>query len=445
MPNFTNYNFGGGGVNIVKDPLQLSDSELTQAQNAELIPDASRGGEGALAKRGGLSALTSALAGSILGIVGLPLQTTYTRTLLVGLGNEDSDTMVKSTTGSSGSWTQISTPSRPARRYDKYHSLAGQSSLIYCDRRAVSYKQFSVYPGDDYTVDSSNPPLVSWNGTASYELMRIPVGPNSDGTEPTAITDMLAANGKIYIAVAERAASGAFHGGRVLCLDPRTAILSQVANAIGTQTGEVGGSANPTCLAWHLGKLFVGLHATNSGSADVGKVICCYPDFDTEWTTDVSNLNGKPNSLCVFNGNLYAGTSLSDGIGTITKRTASSGAWADVDTLAQSHYSRLTVYNDTLYAVRYCDDASDSLVIRSSTDGASWSTARDVYANDSSSVLQYPCGSMVFNSKVYFAFSSTGASDSGTDGFILEYNGSSWTKVYTGNVTGPMIVLVERS
>lgn len=84
------YDFGGGGVNLVKNPLQLADNELTQGQNAELIPDADKGGEGALSKRGGLAALTSAL-GSISGIGTLPLQTTYTRYLYVALQTFDSE------------------------------------------------------------------------------------------------------------------------------------------------------------------------------------------------------------------------------------------------------------------------------------------------------------------------------------------------------------------
>ena len=68
-----NYNFGGDGVNIVKDPLQMADGEASQLQNAELVSDQARGGQGSLSKRGGLIALTSALAGSILGMIALPL------------------------------------------------------------------------------------------------------------------------------------------------------------------------------------------------------------------------------------------------------------------------------------------------------------------------------------------------------------------------------------
>jgi hypothetical protein len=440
--NLSNYDFGGGGVNIVKNPLELADNEATQLQNAELVPDEAKGGEGSLSKRGGLLALTTALAGSVLGMIALPLQTTYTRTLYVFKGSANSDTAYKTTDGVT--WTAVATPLAAARWQDKYHALAGQSSLVNCYHRAVSYKQVVLYAGDSYTVDTTAPPVVAFDGMSGYELFRIPQGSNSTLT-PTVITDMLAANGKVYFCVAERAATGAFHGGRVLCYDPRIAKVYQIANAIGTQSGEVTGQNNPTCLAWYQGQLFCGLHATNSGSADVGKVIRCYPDIDTSWTTDVSNLNGKPDCLLEFKGNLYCGTSISDGVGTISKRTASTGAWTDVESLNQAHCLQLINYSDTLYYIRYVDDAADSIVIRKSSDGTTWSTDRDVYGTDASSTLIKPVGSMVYGGDLYFAFEPITSSDTGTGGFVLQLHNGTWSKVLTANIAGPFVTLVERS
>lgn len=69
-----NYNLGGGGVNIVKNPTQLADNELTRAKNAEYHPDEGTGGEGAITKRGGLAKLfAEGLGGAILGMIGLAL------------------------------------------------------------------------------------------------------------------------------------------------------------------------------------------------------------------------------------------------------------------------------------------------------------------------------------------------------------------------------------
>ena len=444
MPKLDNYNVGGGGVNLVKDPLQLADSELSQAQNAEWIPDSTKGGEGALSKRGGLAVLTSGLAGTLLGIIGLPLNTTYTRTLYFGLGAKDTDTWLTTTDGTT--FTTVTAPRIAAKWYQKFQSaLTGQSSLNFCNRRAVSFKTLGMYGGDNFTIDSTNPVVEMWNGTDNVELFRIPIGPESDGTNPIAITDMLQANNKVYLAIAERASGGSFHGGRILSYDPITGQVKQVANAIGLGSGEVSGG-NPTCLAWYQGQLWVGQHATNSGAADVGKVIRCYPDIDTAWTVDVSNLDGKPNSLCVFKGNLYTATSTSDGTGTITKRAASSATWSNVDTFSQANYTHLIEYNSTLFACRYVDDATDKLDIMASTDGSTWASSRDVYTNDSSSSLRHCLGAIVFNGLLFYGFQTSASDDLGTSGFIMKYNGSAWTKISTdGNMNGPFFTLLQRT
>src|SRR3990167_10416482 len=93
---------GGGGVNLVKGPLQLADNELTQAQNAEFVLNEASGGIGVLSKRGGLAALNgSAMAGTVHGMIGLPLETTYTRTLYAARQTEEKKNFIKSTNNNS--------------------------------------------------------------------------------------------------------------------------------------------------------------------------------------------------------------------------------------------------------------------------------------------------------------------------------------------------------
>ena len=68
-PKVKVYAPGIGGVQLVKNRLQLDDTEVTSAQNAEVIYDEDLGGDGAISKRGGLRLLnTGALAGSVLGM-----------------------------------------------------------------------------------------------------------------------------------------------------------------------------------------------------------------------------------------------------------------------------------------------------------------------------------------------------------------------------------------
>ncbi len=443
-----NHNFGGDGVNIVKDPLQMGDSEASQLQNAELVPDQTLGGQGSLSKRGGLIALTSALAGSILGMISLPLQTIYTRTLVLGQGTEDSDTFLQSTDGTN--FTQLSTPLRPARTENKYKDpLSGQTVLNNCSRRGASYKQQVFYVGDDYTVGTTNPPIDSWDGTNAVEMFRIPIGQNSDGTPPIAVTDMLAANGKIYFCLVElEASASAFHAGRVMEFNPQTNTLRQVANAIGPQTGEVDDDDGiPSCLAWYQGKLWMGLHASNSGVADVGAVYWCYPDVDTSWTVDVSNLNSKPNSLVEFKGNLIAACSYSDGNGDIIRRLSSTGAWTNVSSQATTDFMMLRVntFNNKVYCVRFSDSGAGDTEIMESSDGATWASVRDVQTDDAGGVEVRPVGAIQYGDDLFYAFESVNYADDDNDGFILRLRSGTWSKVYTGNVSGPMMVLLTRS
>jgi len=63
--------FGLKGVNVDRNPFELTDGELVSAQNAVSIPTA---GKASLRKRPGLLAFTLAtMGGSVLGGIGVPL------------------------------------------------------------------------------------------------------------------------------------------------------------------------------------------------------------------------------------------------------------------------------------------------------------------------------------------------------------------------------------
>jgi len=233
----------------------------------------------------------------------------------------------------------------------------------------------------------------------------------------------------------------------VLCFDPRTNQLSQVANAIGPQTGEVDDDdAIPSSLAWYQGKLWVGLHASNSGVADVGAVYWCYPDVDTSWTQDVTNLNSKPNTLLEFKGHLLAGGSYSDGGGDILRRLSTTGVWSSVHgPTATTDFLMLRSHGGKAYCVEYSDAGGGETLILESTDGITWTTSRDIHANDSGGAEVRPVGAVTFGDDLFYAFESVTYSDSGADGFIMRLRSGTWSKVYTGNVNGPGMVLVERT
>lgn len=71
MPKLVVETLGLKGVNVDRNPFELTDGELVQAQNAVSVPDS---GTASLRKRPGLLAFTtSTLGGSVLGGIGVPL------------------------------------------------------------------------------------------------------------------------------------------------------------------------------------------------------------------------------------------------------------------------------------------------------------------------------------------------------------------------------------
>lgn len=440
----TNYNFGGDGVNLVKDKLQLGPAEATQLQNAELVFDEARGGIGALSKRGGLAALTSALAGTIYGMLGLSLKTTYTRTLYAALGSAGANTWRKSTDGTT--WTNTSSPLAHGVN-SKFTDANGERDA----RRATAFRNVILYQGNSYTKGTDKPPLVLWDGTNALTVTSIPIGPSATTNTPAyAIVDMLVANGKVYFAVHDPGGSGANLAGRVMSLDLETGTIAQVANAFGSGTGEVTGGY-PCCLCWYQNQLFVGLQ-TNTTTDAIGKVVRCYPDIDTTWTSDVSNLSGLPCSMAVYAGDLYVGVQSSSASNCkVYKRSATTETYAAsftsaAGTAGSAFCGSLIVFNDELYAVEYFSGATDVVHVKK-FDGSSWTTDRDVDANDpiDATTPQMPGGAVVLSSKLYIVFRV--ATDGGTNGFILQRNTSgTWARVdSSANLSGPLVVLVERS
>ena len=440
----SNYNFGGGGCNLVKNPLQLATDEATQLQNAELIPDANIGGKGALSKRGGLAALNgSALAGSILGMIGLNLKTSYTRTLYAARGTEDANTFMTSTNGTS--WSDSSS----ALAHVSPASLDDQNGTRDAHRFA-SFKNFLVYPSNDYTSGSGKPPINLWDGTNALEIAEVPFGPSGTAeTASYAITDMIVANGKIYFATHEQGGSTPNLCGRVLSLNLQTGLIHQIANSFGAGTGEMTGGY-PSCLCWYQNQLFVGLNngATTDG---IGKIVRCYPDIDTDWTSDTATLVSSISSLCIFKGDLYVGAQSSASTGArLYKRAAATQAYTTQLTSASGaggdgHYGHLIVYSDELYAVEYFSGGTDVVHIIKSSDGTTFATDRDVDSVDGvdATTPQMPGGALVLSSALYYVFRATTAT--ATDGYILRKASGTWTKVVTDNFGGPINVLVMRA
>lgn len=435
-----NYTFGIGGVNLVVDPLKMQLDEATQLQNAEVIPDQDAGGMLSLKMRGGLAALNgSALAGTVLGIFGWPLKTTFTRTLYAARQTEDANTFKTSTNGTS--WSDTSTPAACAVN-TKYADEANERA----ERRMVSFRSYILYPGNGYTQDTDDPIIVLWDGTASVTVTSIKYGPSSNAAPPFVITDMLVANGKIYFAIHDPGGTAPNVSGRVLSLNLDTGQVKQIASSFGGGTGEMSGGA-PSALAWYQSQLWVGLNTGNSTNG-IGKIVKCYPDIDATWTADVTNLVQSIASLRVFKGNLFAGTYSSASAGAqIYERSATTGTWTSRFTSGggadgNGHIASLTVFDSALYGVEY--HATTPIIhIKRSTDGSSWSTDRDVDSSDSGVAGNLPGEMAELSSALHVVFRATAVDQA--DGFILRRASGSWTKVDTDNYGGPIAVLVQKT
>lgn len=447
--NQVGYGFGQGGVNNAKNPLQLADNEASQLQNAELIPDEDVGGEGSLSKRLGLSTLNgSALAGAAYGLTVMPLETTYTRYLYASLKTADSDRWLRTTDGTS--WTATSAP--PLAATDS--RLHVEDTFAVSDRMA-SFAGRMFYPGDDYTVSAgtnsggTNPPIISWDGSNGFTVMRVPPGPSSNGNAPFGINDMIVANGKIYFSVHDPAstAAAADAKGRVFSLDPTTGLCQQIALAFGASPFQAGGF--PVSLAFYNGQLWVAMCEDTLANNSTAKVVRCYPDIDTSWTEDVTNLQHDLLSICAHGGDLWVSTTNISGSAAarIYRRSASTGTWASSYNTGNTGSNTqliksLVSFNDELYAVEIIDDASDSCHIKK-FDGSSWTTDRDVDNLDGWNSGLQPAQAFVWQNALYMLFRST--DNSATDGFILRKSGGTWTKVATDNFGGYLGELIIRS
>lgn len=449
MGDFTNYNFGGEGVNLVKDPLQLADAEATLLQNVELVPDQEVGGEGALSKRGGLQPLNSTvLAGSVLGMVSLPLQTTFTRTLYALNNGQSSFTAYKTTDGTT--WTGTALPNQGLLETQADDSNA----VFFGGRRLISARGQILYPGTDYTVLTSFPPVTFFNGTDAGVLTRIPTS-SAGANEPYGIVDMLLANGKAYIIVAEDATSGGVNsGGAVYELNLDSGYMKLVANAFGTGTNQKSGGT-PNCLAWYQGRLWVGQGAfSTADGVAAGQLSSCYPDIDTTWTSEGSTFQGVPISLAEYKGDLFVGCyleSLTDNFSGVKRRASATGTITTSYTGSTSggaHTTSLTVFNGELYGFEFHSSGTDILHIKK-YDNSSWVTDLDVDSVHSAEVEtpdpQYPGNMLEFGSKLYVVVRSLGGATQ--NGFILERTtGGTWTRVTDNKgFTGGLVTLVERT
>ena len=415
MPNWSVFNLGERGVQLTKSPLHIEGGELESAQNAILDVDQR---EGSLRKRPGWVSRVSGLAGSVRGVVNVPLSDpdALTNTFWAAIDAATGDTWRTSTNGTT--WSGSTAIAR-AQRISKHTwtTVDLERFALHC---VDTSDQLIYYPSDGYTVGTDQPILRATDGTFDSNIFTVPV--TLAGNADRAITALRFFDPYIYFAV--WTVNGANSQWRTFQLSTKTGAITSVGPVV-SMTGQVAISD----FANFNGRIYA-MTARTGGSQAVQSIRP--PDGDipgeTAWTTEFTPTDRVPLSATIFRGNLYVGTSNSAGPGTFTPavlQITASGTVTASDTGATgvlvSAYGGLVVYSDRLYAARRNPNTSE-LVIRQ-FDGTTWVTDQNVITLAANA--EFIGQSLVVGANLYMTFPSTTAAN----GYILRRSGGTWTSV----------------
>jgi len=208
-----------------------------------------------------------------------------------------------STEGFTGSVTVIESTDRPyaPRDWTKLANWAtgGPSYLGGFPAASAVFNNHIIYPANDYTLGTDQPPIRIFDGLTDRELVTIPI--TASAAIPKAVLSMLRNGDTIYVSTYDSGTSAADFAGRVFTYD----VLSNTLSPLGS--GFSGGEL-PYAMCWHMGRLWLG---TNKGNGTTGKIYFIRPGIDTDWTLDYtlsSSTTGGCTSLASYGGQLYVGT-----------------------------------------------------------------------------------------------------------------------------------------
>jgi hypothetical protein len=449
----TNYGLWEKGVVLDKDPTKIEDNELRNAQNA-YFDDA--GDQGALCTRDGFLKLNSgAAAGSILGLVGVPIARPVTRTFLGGryttvpvLGwNVSTDEWATAgTSGGPDSLDANGTPRDPQRLWTGPWGIgtsAGRDRIL-GGRPAVTYRNKFYYAGNDYTAGMTAPTIRVYDGVTDSLLTRIPP---LDSTQTVAILCMIAANGQLYVSTYDTGNAGALTVKvRIFAVDPYSGAVRQLGSRfpLSPETVRV-----PYALAWHWGRLWT--HTVGGGITSTSHVYVIRPDFDADWTLDVTNAATlQATQMLSFNGSLYIATISDSGAAPLVRVRDTTGAYATsraavaneggaVPAMAgfgvNGHFGAMVNFNGALYVAFFNQEGiaatGDRYTRIYKFDGMTWTIPYSPAKNTESAVPFHHA--LVHNGKLYF-ISSPAYNTSGSEcGVILKTSdGASYTIVGAG-------------
>lgn len=430
------YNLGQLGVDVVRDATHLDDGAFTTAQNAQVD---SVQGIGGIRKRDGMTRLNaSALAGSVRGLIGLPLpdRTTLTRTFWLPLNDASSNTFKKSTDGTS--WVDQTTPTKAVREVNGGIEVA----IAMGDYQRIwqGFADKLYYPGNDYTGGTTAPTLHSWDGTTDLLIATIPDNPK-EALRPKCITSLLPYSPtQLLVATADDGTGTGNGRTRILLLDLTSGTMQQ----IGQETDLIAGHIVGGLLLWQ-GRIWISFRNANGGIA----LTTYYArPGDATWTLDDSfgTAHGYCSGLVIFKGNLYQGSGADVGANGLIRKRTTGAVWSTEHTSdgtgAGNYCGPLIVAADESKIFAYRNSvsggAAPQIRIMESTDGTTWSTSYDISANLSNSYTRSGMPFRDSNGDIYWPLSAGSVPSVG--GLLKRTNAGAWSIVLSGlnNVRGAL-------
>lgn len=425
------FNLGDLGVDLVKSPLHIPDGAWRSLQNAEFGNDQAEQG---IKKRGALTRINSiALAGSVLSLSNVPIAFPGTQAMLVGLNDGETNAWLSTEDGADFTTEIAAATLQRASGITKLSSALATlvATNFFMGQRPASYKNRYWYAGDNYTAWVSGgggsytaPPLIMYDGTTAYELFRVPTNPTSPaGSYPWLISDILVADGILYLAVLDPGGTAPDYKGRVLTFDPSDGSRGLVGERFGDDSGELD-RGYPHVLASHIGSLFAGTNGISGTAGNMGSIFRIQPGVETQWTEEYQLSGARQGimSMAIYGGAIYASTSAGVATNPLVVVRSAAGTWSTSYTSAisaVSYIGALIVFNGLLFGVEF--DAGNNVTNVIVYDGSSWSTDYDVAGNHAADMV--PGTPFVFQSKLFIPFMH-GTSGSNTDGFLLSRNTS---------------------
>ena len=304
---------------------------------------------------------------------------------------------------------------RDPRSYDEMSpftaTAAGTGMMGGFPSVASVWNNFMIYAKGGYNVGTDRPPLQIYDGQFDEQIGQLPQ--TASNSIPNAIVTTLVANGQIFLASFDSGTDSTSWVGRVFSFDVETETFTQLG--LPFNTGEL-----PYALAWHNGRLWCGTHRQDPTVQ--GAIYFFRPNIDTTWTQDVALTTGSCCSLLSYNGLLYAGCTAPSGTSAEILVRGSNNAWTTSDTgsgtAANNAYLALALYGTNLYA-SYWNSAGPTSLIKQ-FNGTSWTT---VYTGSGATNIPY-VGFPVDDSNIIAAIGG-GLTYAGA--LVTSPDGSTWT------------------